>query len=447
MRRTAFQIAGRGLRKTTRRTLSQYPIYEISTKGGLKRSHTSSPAISNGELHIRDLVSLDLQEAGQPSRPTVRSLYRPPAAILPRGSCVVVALEPFKALVYTDRCIIFDAEKASVKQCSAEVASLIAKNVKDESHDGQEFELLMLEALLQEVCANYSRQLNFLNRIMLYIKGEGAKEVGFDEPATSKYRILPVKTCLTQVELSCRAARKVVEGLLASDEDMLGLLLAEQDQAAIGKGEAISNRHEKVELLLENYHRQLSTIRNKIFELSEEIRSFEELLSMTVDISRNKILTINVKLAMLNLGVASCACLFGMFGMNLVSGIEEAPGVFALVAATGGAGASATYIYLLRMLNGQGSAEVCTKEVNTLNKVLSDIGTVSSLIRPALQGSRGLFTEAEVTREDVMKQLNEEACREVTAAEMDLIFKIFDSQQDGFITAGDYLKEQDPLHQ
>ncbi|CAM9852068.1 unnamed protein product, partial [Ectocarpus fasciculatus] len=104
---------------------------------------------------------------------------------------------------------------------------------------------------------------------------------------------------------------------MQSDEDMLGLLLTEAKE--LRNGEVIrdnnrtamldAHRHSVVELLLENYHRQLVLVGHDVAAMKQEMESLQELSSISLDVSLNSMIAVDVRLAMLNLGVATSACI------------------------------------------------------------------------------------------------------------------------------------------
>ncbi|CAN0560210.1 unnamed protein product, partial [Ectocarpus sp. 12 AP-2014] len=54
--------------------------------------------------------------------------FHPPPAVLPREGVVVVALGPFKALVHTEACVLFEAEKIDVSYIAPILADLVQAN-------------------------------------------------------------------------------------------------------------------------------------------------------------------------------------------------------------------------------------------------------------------------------------------------------------------------------
>lgn len=69
-----------------------------------------------------------------------------------------------------------------------------------------------------------------------------------------------------------------------------------------------------MELLLENYHRQLVLVGHDVAAMKQEMESLQELSAISLDVSLNSMIAVDVRLAMLNLGVATSACVFGAMG-------------------------------------------------------------------------------------------------------------------------------------
>ena len=77
------------------------------------------------------------------------------------------------------------------------------------------------------------------------------------------------------------------------------------------------------QLLLENYHRRLSQTQAEISKLKRFCAEHQDLAEINLNISRNRLLRVEIQLAMMNVSVALSAAAFSMFGMNLVSGLEN----------------------------------------------------------------------------------------------------------------------------
>jgi magnesium transporter len=82
-------------------------------------------------------------------------------------------------------------------------------------------------------------------------------------------------------------------------------------------------KHEEVEMLLETYYTQLEDNLNRIREVIMNIKSTKEFLQITLDSVRNRMMYIELRL---NIGVFALAVgtfIAGLFGMNLMSHMEE----------------------------------------------------------------------------------------------------------------------------
>ncbi|CAM9782580.1 unnamed protein product, partial [Ectocarpus fasciculatus] len=96
-----------------------FEVFEVSKSGGLWRtSVTLADVLRDFGVHARDVLSLGLQD----------ERYHPPPAVLPREGVVVIALGPFKALVHTEACVLFEAEKIDVSYIAPILADLVRAN-------------------------------------------------------------------------------------------------------------------------------------------------------------------------------------------------------------------------------------------------------------------------------------------------------------------------------
>lgn len=69
-------------------------------------------------------------------------------------------------------------------------------------------------------------------------------------------------------------------------------------------------------------------------QLASTIENTQDVLELTLDNERNRIARLEVLLSMVGLCVGTCSAVSGFFGMNLLSGVENVPGLFLLVTGT-----------------------------------------------------------------------------------------------------------------
>lgn len=174
-----------------------------------------------------------------------------------------------------------------------------------------------------------------------------------------KIATLCLLTRLTSIlEMNVKGAIRCITDLLENDEDMNNLLLTEQSIARKNNEVLDIESHASVELLLEEYGRQLNSILLEIDYLLQRVQSKQDILALSMDAYRNRMIRMNLYLSIagVSLGFGTgkirkqadatiiafmfaqcmflmtfCLAVAGFFGMNLISGLEEAPGVFEMV--------------------------------------------------------------------------------------------------------------------
>jgi magnesium transporter len=103
-----------------------------------------------------------------------------------------------------------------------------------------------------------------------------------------------------------------------------------------------------LEILLENYLKEVGWVGSEIDEHLDKIINTEENVALQIDLLRNRILRFELALSMSSFIVACAALVTGLFGMNLLSHLEHHPAVFWAVAGTLGAGMMVSWHQLRR---------------------------------------------------------------------------------------------------
>ena len=215
-----------------------------------------------------------------------------------------------------------------------------------------------------------------------------------------------------------------------------------------------TDQHDAVEPLLESYHRRLLRVRHELHHMSRRVKNSKELASIHIDLVRNHIVRTDLNLAMVGVGLSACTAVAGIFGMNLLSGLEEAPGLFGTVAASSMCGGALVYLAALRGsrrrglgVNGGGggggnpdaitlagqrgltSASPAFDDVESLRFVFAHMATIEHAF------SRTLAADGHVERQRFHALLCEEVGDpELPSAIVDLVFDLFDTSNDGLIS-------------
>jgi hypothetical protein len=104
----------------------------------------------------------------------------------------------------------------------------------------------------------------------------------------------------------------------------------------------------------------------------------------------------NVHLGIYTMALASGSCVSSFFGMNLVSGLEEAQFAFPIVVALSSFTGGGMALYALNYLSGRTMrkrAESRLQEIEALNAALSDMGALDYTVR---RGPRRCATDSSV---------------------------------------------------
>ncbi|CAF2108218.1 unnamed protein product [Rotaria magnacalcarata] len=116
--------------------------------------------------------------------------------------------------------------------------------------------------------------------------------------------------------------------VLAHNEDMIGMYLTDNRKRDIAD-------HTQVELLLEACTKEMAEVRRSISDLSDSVRTIESAIGFILNAVLNELLTFEIKINIIMMGFGIGAFIAGIYGMNLLNGIEQAPYAFYAVAGSG----------------------------------------------------------------------------------------------------------------
>ena len=203
---------------------------------------------------------------------------------------------------------------------------------KGKSQDNDTFEIRFLEQILYHVCSTWSRRILLYQPIVNNLSEKTINSGLFNAQSfVNTQRLTPLKESLQTFEMQVSQALDCLTALLNDDEDMVQLLLTAQSEAA-RKGEVVDLRmHESVELLFEEYSRQLQNLSQEIIYLLRRVESKQDMIKMSLDSYRNHMLRVNVYLSIGTLCLATSTAVAGYFGMNLMHGLETSDIAFPIV--------------------------------------------------------------------------------------------------------------------
>ena len=299
---------------------------------------------------------------------------------------------------------------------------------------GGTFELIFLEEILKEVCDTFNRRLKIYQPIVDSVAYRVSNELLTDSGLDI---LLPVKDSLRQFEINVKSCLECLKALLDNEEDMLGLLLAEQ-RAVKDKGEEIKfERHEIVELLVEEYARQLNNILHETSYLLQKIQSKQEMIAISLDANRNRMIRMNIYLSIVSLGCATSTTVAGYYGMNLINGMEDSPSAFVNVVLITSVLGIVIGTSCVSYISGGGMKRRTLKRLEDIENItgaMSDMNALDYLLKQLIQ-KRDLHLD----REDFRASLRSyQGTNALTDAEYDLLFEILDTSKDGKLYIGDF---------
>ena len=291
-----------------------YAVYRIDAAGQrmpYKQILTRRQLLRDTDLSPRDLRRID---------PSLQQTNNSPAVIV-REDSVLVNLG-VRIIICADHALLLEPDTmASVNflESWTQRASQLTATA-----DGMEvlpFELTMLEAALQETCAQLENRLEHCTR--RYRSLERKLQTGIERTTFEEMRFM--KQAIVQLESRASAVRDELLETLDDEDDVERMTLSSK-----AEGEAKEVELEEVENLLEYYVQQTEAVHGATEALLENTRDLDESISVTLSARRLEVSKIELMLSIASFAAAIGAVVTGIFGMNLTSTLEASVVAFYL---------------------------------------------------------------------------------------------------------------------
>jgi magnesium transporter len=275
-------------------------------------------------------------------------------------------------------------------------------------------------------------------------------------------RLLPIQVALQEIRHDVREAAAAVAEVADSDAALASICLSDHDYSNTGggggggRGGKAGGRsltqspppHAHVAAaLLEAYERQIETVASAVRELEENTLSLQAALAMGLDAHRNSIMFLNATMTICSLSVAACALPATWFGANLASGLEDAPGVFWPLVAWSAAGAAALggaialgwrrwprAAAAARAADMQGLRDLLLYHLDDMDDILAAAARQAR----AGGGEGGSGAGGGLSRKAFHSAVRAAVQgRPIAADELDLLFRVYDADRDGFLRAAE----------
>ena len=421
-----------------------YKVAQVTMDGQITVKNVETAEILKGSsIYARDLFALSLTSKQDRRQQRLRRgiPQSTTSVILPRGKVILLSFGNVRALVSSDSVMVFDAHNIIMKDFAKDMSEVFQAESATEAQDtergggynDQPFELVFLEHVLQYNCDAYRRRIRLFEPIVDSFLDRVAHEVFSD---SGVHLLVPLKDSLQSFEMQVRQALDCLTGLLQDDEDMLALLITEQERALANDTEVDPTRHQDVELLLEEYARQINNILFEINYLLKRLQSKQEFVQLALAGYRNRLIRMNLYLGVAGLSTGIGTAVAGFYGMNLINGLETEPMAFNYVVGVCGlagafvAGGCASFVSGKTM---QKRAQTRLTEVETLTNALSDMSALDYTVKNMVDSN------AQLTKEMFREQLKKaRVSGNVSEGEVSLLFEVMDKQSDGILSDMDF---------
>ncbi|KAK8801449.1 hypothetical protein WA171_004591 [Blastocystis sp. BT1] len=288
---------------------SLFKSYEIYSNGEIVQKMCSmSSLMTEYSLHGRDFLAIH------------PGTHRSTPCILARDKAILINLNSIRSIVTDESMIIFNIDNPFISKISRDIADYI--RIESKRFGGSfPFELQALEGVLILYSDHLYNKLDSYQHMAHKLLYTTDNYTNFDV----YQEIHPLKVRLGHLQDNSEAIAKCIQDIIASDEDMLELLLTQKNRLGHLPPKEM---HLSVELLLENYYRRYTDVARQCDMHLEDIEGKQELAAISMDNYRNKILNLNLNLGIAEVSIALGTFFTSVFGMNLTSGLETTPYVF-----------------------------------------------------------------------------------------------------------------------
>lgn len=361
------------------------------------------------------------------------------ATISPRNKAVLFRTETAKAIIFKDRAVLFHSRRL---KDTVHIAQTISATIAAES--SAPFEFRVLEALLAETAHHFeskSRRLSFLAESIV-------TEVSHSLRASTGeiQRLLPIQRALTEMQHDVKEAREAIAEVADNNAILAAVCLTEGATAldwstTSHKPLHMQTAHMRIAAaLLESYERQVQSVEGALKEMVENMDSTRDVWAMQLDTIRNRIIRVELLVAVASFSLMMSTVPASFFGMNLTSGLEDAASTFWPVVYTSLATSAATFVVVYgywrwwpnrrhkrRVKDMAAMRDLLVHHVDDLDDIMDKL-------------QHGTYIGKKEFQKLVMSAVDD-----ITADEADLLYRVFDTNRDGFLEMTELVKAGDKL--
>jgi magnesium transporter len=188
-----------------------------------------------------------------------------------------------------------------------------------------------LEALLGALCRYYHGE---FNRVAPAITTSLSRLTAGQPTAGELDTLRSFKNTMNEFQSRVDGVRRALMATLNNEEDLRLLYLSKLHEDRSLLGNVWSYDSEEAEVLIENYLQEIYALQTNATLMQQRIQNTETVVKLRLDAMRNYLLGTNILFSVAGISISLGTFVAGVFGMNLVSGVEEAHGWFLAVTAS-----------------------------------------------------------------------------------------------------------------
>ncbi|EJT99317.1 cora-domain-containing protein [Dacryopinax primogenitus] len=238
--------------------------------------------------------------------------------ILSRKDCILVNILHIRALIKCDTVLLFDTYGSVDTRLNSVFLYHLEHNLKLKSSVPYEFRAL--ESVLASVVSALESEMVLTRQLTTGLLTDLEDDIDRDKLK----RLLHYSRRLAGFRNRAKLVDVALEEVLEQDEDLAAMYLSDRRR---GRPREAAD-HEELEVLLESFAKQVEEIENEASTMMGNVQSTQEIVELILDSNRNALLALDIKIAILTLGVGVSSVGAAIFGMNLRSALEESSVAF-----------------------------------------------------------------------------------------------------------------------
>lgn len=246
--------------------------------------------------------------------------------IMVRRHCVMFSINPVKAIVTADN--LYLIAPSGAENVLQEIYDHI-RNVLATENSTANFEIQAYKAVLSTICSlhfmEHSNIVTSTDKLMMSLYEAKNLSMSIDYQYQEHIRI--IKTAVSSLAVKVGIYKRMFTELLTSsveDISLMNLTALKLKPYLYNKPLSFEILNDNVEcsILLETFLVEYNTLETKLRHLQSVVESGDELMSFRLDTSRNELLVVEMILGIVIVSILCGTFITGLFGMNLLNGID-----------------------------------------------------------------------------------------------------------------------------